>query len=121
GGVKAPAKGRGEAAGGGPPAGSGAVMAAGPRPVLDDELLTEPLRQPLSHQAPEDIALAARRDWHDQTHRPRRIGLRPSDARYSRQRSSTRGQMQKLSAGGVYCLPLFQVGEPRGYFPLCLA
>jgi hypothetical protein len=35
----------------------------------------------------------------DQTHRPSRIGLRPSEARHRRQRGSARGQMQKLSAG----------------------
>ena len=35
----------------------------------------------------------------DQAHRPRRIGLRPRDARHGRQRGSARCQMQKLSAG----------------------
>ena len=32
-------------------------------------------------------------------HRPRRIGLRPSNTRHGRQRGSARGQMKKLSAG----------------------
>ena len=32
-------------------------------------------------------------------HRPRWIGLRPSNMRHGRQRGSARGQMQKISAG----------------------
>ena len=39
-------------------------------------------------------------------HRPRRIGLRPRDARHGRQRGSARGQMQKLSGGEVSSSPL---------------
>jgi hypothetical protein len=31
------------------------VLDAGARPVLDDELLTEPLREPLTDQAREDV------------------------------------------------------------------
>ena len=37
----------------------GGDIAAGARPVLDDELLAEPLRQPLTHQAREDVGRAA--------------------------------------------------------------
>ena len=46
----------------------------------------------------------------DHAHRPRRIGLRPRDARDGRQRGSARGQMQKLSGGEVSLsyLPLAQ-------------
>jgi hypothetical protein len=36
-------------------------IAAGTRPVLNDELLAEPLRQPLTHQAREDVERAAPR------------------------------------------------------------
>src|SRR5262245_57386555 len=43
----------------------------------------------------------------NQTHGPRRIGLRPRDARHSRQRGSARGQMQKLSAGKFHFEPPF--------------
>src|SRR5262245_43914314 len=67
--------------------------------VLDDELLTEPLRQPLTDQPCDDVAGAASGKADDNAHRPGRIGLRPSEARYGRQRDSARGQMQKLSAG----------------------
>ena len=38
----------------------GADVAAGARPVLDDEGLAEPLRQPLTHQARHDVGRAAR-------------------------------------------------------------
>ena len=37
----------------------GADIAAGARPVLDDELLAEPLRQPLTDQARDDVGRAA--------------------------------------------------------------
>ena len=37
----------------------------------------------------------------DDAHRPRRIGLRPRDARHGRQRGSARGQMQKFFGGEV--------------------
>ena len=37
----------------------GADIAAGARPVLDDEWLAEPLRQPLTHQARDDVGRAA--------------------------------------------------------------
>src|SRR5262249_53886644 len=33
-----------------------------------------------THQASDDVGRAARGDWHDQMHRPRRIGLRPREA-----------------------------------------
>ena len=77
----------------------GADIAAGARPVLDDEWLPEPLRQPLTDQARDDVGRAAGRKADDDAHRPRRIGLRPRDARHGRQRGSARCQMQKLSAG----------------------
>jgi hypothetical protein len=38
-------------------------------------------------------------------HRPRRIGLRPSDAQHRRQRGSAGGQMQKFPAGGFHFEP----------------
>src|SRR5436190_11514626 len=37
------------------------------------------LRQPLADQAGRDVGRAARGDWYDQTHRPRRVGLCPRD------------------------------------------
>ena len=37
----------------------GADIAAGTRPVLDDEWLAKPLRQPLTDQAREDVGRAA--------------------------------------------------------------
>jgi hypothetical protein len=78
--------------------GLGADIAAATRPVVDNKLLAEPLRQPLSHQAREDVGRAARRERHDDAHRPRRIGLRKSEARDGRERGGTRGQVQKISA-----------------------
>src|SRR5262249_57965751 len=68
--------------------GLAADMGAATRRVLNDKWLAEPLRQPLSYQASENIGRAARRDWHDQTHWPRRIGLRPRHAQDGRQGGS---------------------------------
>ena len=45
---------------------------------------------------------AARWEWRDQPHRPRRIDLRASEPRYCRERSSARGQMQEVSAVGKF-------------------
>ena len=77
----------------------GADIAAGARPVLDDELLAEPLRQPLADQARDDVVRAAGGKADDDAHRPRRIGLRPCDARDGRQRGGARCQMQKFTTG----------------------
>src|SRR5215472_9132403 len=66
--------------------------------VLDDELLAEPLRQPLSYQACHDVGATGGGKSDNDAHRPRRIGLRPSDARHGRQRSRAGGEMQKISA-----------------------
>src|SRR5262249_44740863 len=68
------------------------------RSIVDDELLAESLRQPLTYQTRDDIARAARCITNDDTHRPRWIGLRPRDPRRRRQRDSASGQMQKLSS-----------------------
>ena len=80
----------------------GGDIGACARPVLDDEWLTEPFRQPLTHEAREDVECAARGHPNDDPHRPRRIGLRPRDPRYGRQRGSADCQMQKLSTVGKF-------------------
>ena len=41
----------------------------------------------------------------DDAHRPRRIGLRPRDARDGRERGSARGQMQEYAAGKFHSSP----------------
>src|SRR5262249_36906941 len=75
------------------------------RTVLDDELLTEALRQPLTNEARSNVVNTTGRKWDNDAHGPRRIGLRPRYARYSRERGSTRCQMQKLSAGKFHLEP----------------
>ena len=54
-----------------------ADIAISASPILDDELLAEPLRKPLPHQASCDVSRAARRVADDQMHRSHRIYLRP--------------------------------------------
>src|SRR5438132_7000461 len=73
-------------------------IAAGARPVLNDELLTELLREPLTYYARDDVNRLARGKSNDDAHRPRRIGLRSRDTRKHRQGRSTRCQMQERAA-----------------------
>src|SRR5262249_7607521 len=78
-----------------------------PRPVFDNDLLTEPLRQPLPHNPAYSVSTAAGRPADDQPHRPCRIVLRSRQPRNYRQRGSACGQMQKISAGKFHLnLPL---------------
>ncbi len=72
--------------------GLGAEVAAGSRPIFDDEILAEPLGQPLPDQARGDVDPAAGRKADDDVHRPCRIGLRPGEARHGRERGSARCQ-----------------------------
>src|SRR5262249_15154099 len=83
----------------------GADIAAGTRPVLDDERLAEPLREPLPHEAREDVADAAGREEYDEMPRPGRIGLRGREARGDRQRGGARGEMQKSTAWKLHFGP----------------
>ena len=75
------------------------MTCAGTGAILDDKWLTKPLRQPLSDQAREDVGRAGRGEWHDQTYRSRRIGLRPCNPRDGWQRGGAAGQMKEISAG----------------------
>src|SRR6516165_671054 len=106
--------------------GLGGDIAGGAGPVLDDEWLTEPLRERLTQQAYEDVRSPARGISNDAAHRPCRIGLRPRDPRDRGPRGSTSGQMQKLSAGKFHGpLPEVVLGHqptnrlhpPRGHYP----
>src|SRR5271156_99397 len=70
----------------------GADIAAGTWPVLDDEWLSEPLREPLPHQTGEDIGNASRGKTNDKAHRLRGIGLRACNARDGGESGSARCQ-----------------------------
>src|SRR5262249_56748202 len=93
------------AAGGASDDNSGLEFTAGARRFFNDPLLAEPLRKCLTHEARNDVRRETSSIRDDDTHRPRRIGLRPSDARHSRQRSSAGGQTQKSTAGKVHFDP----------------
>ena len=75
---------------------------AGTRPVFDYDLLAQPFRERGRDKARHLVGTAAGRPADDQSHRPRRIGLRPRHARYSRYRGSAGGQMQKLPSVGKF-------------------
>ncbi len=68
----------------------GTDVGAGARPVLDDEWLAEPPRQPLADQASDDVGSTAWRKRHNPAHRPCRITLRPNDPRCYRKRGNAR-------------------------------
>jgi hypothetical protein len=54
--------------------------ASSARPVLDDERLAEPVRQPVPDQAGDDVGRTAGGKSGDDAHRPRRMGLRVREA-----------------------------------------
>src|SRR5260370_1429296 len=85
----------------------GSDVAVSARTVFDDELLTEPLRQPLTYQARGNVGSSGWSIANDDAYRPRRIGLSPRDPRHGRQRGNARGEMQEFTAGkfhrGLHC------------------
>lgn len=58
----------------------GGDIATGARPVVNDNLLTEPLGEPLRHHPRSNVGRTASGKSNDQAHRPRRVGLRRCDA-----------------------------------------
>jgi hypothetical protein len=62
----------------------GADIAGGARPVVNDELLTEALRQRLRDQPRDDVGRYPRRIAGDDAHWSRWIGLRHCDPRHGR-------------------------------------
>jgi len=67
----------------------------GPRAgsVFNDERLPEPLGQQFPHYARDEVYVAPGCKGRNHTHRPRRISLRPCDARDRRERGSAGGQL----------------------------
>ena len=98
----------------------GGDIAAGARPVLDDELLAEPLRQPLTHQARDDVGRAARRRSRRRcapaaTDRlaPKRCATRPA----ARQRP--RPDAEIVRRGSFIALFHLYIGRLDGCSPFC--
>ena len=82
--------------------GFGADVAAGPRPVVDDELLAQPFREPLRDEARGDVGRTAGGKADDDAHRPRRIGLRPCEARNGWRCDGACCKTEKSTAGIAY-------------------
>ena len=95
----------------------GADVTAGAGAILDDELLAEAIRQPLTHQARLDVGGPAGGKADDDAHRPRRIGLRPRHAGHGRQRGCARGQLQKCAAGKFHDAPSHSCATSRNCNP----
>jgi hypothetical protein len=77
----------------------GADVAAGSRPIVDQEGLPEPVGKPLPDQPRRDVDAASRGKRRDNPHRARGISLRAGQSRQHRQRGNARGEMQKFPAG----------------------
>ena len=76
----------------------GGKIAAGARPVVDDEFLAELLPERRGNQAHVGVGRGAGREADDDAHRPRRIVVRLGNARDGRERGSGPGELQKLTA-----------------------
>src|SRR5262245_65475130 len=76
--------------------------AAGAAAIVDNDLPAELLTELSGNGAADQVVSSACWKWNDESHRPRRIGLRPSEARHGWQRGSGRDQMEQLSAGKVH-------------------
>jgi hypothetical protein len=77
------------------PSAAGADHARDAAAIVDDHLPPKRRGEPFRHDAPHGIDTAAGRERHDQGNRAGRIGLRPCDPRYRRERDSARCQMQE--------------------------
>ena len=83
----------------------GGQVAARSRPVLDEELLAEPLRQRLRQQACRDVDPAAGREADDEADRPCRVGLRSCDPRHRREDGGGACQAQKPATWKLHDRP----------------
>src|SRR5438552_15967048 len=72
-----------------------ADIVASARPVINDKWLAEPLREPLTEQAGKNVERAAASGGENDSHRWRRIGLRPCYARKRWERGCARGRTPK--------------------------
>src|SRR5262245_45360477 len=85
--------------------GFGGDIAASAGPVLDNKMLPQPLRQPVTDQTCGKGGWATATKSFKHPHRPHGIRLRPRAARECRQRGSSRYQMQKSTAGKCHGVP----------------
>jgi len=79
-------------------------MTACSRLIFYCDLLSSNLRQPIGNNAPGDIRPATWWESDQESHRSRRIGLRPCDQGRRRERGSGRCQKQKVSAGKFHSI-----------------
>ena len=87
----------------------GRDVGAGAGPIIDDELLAEPLRQPFRRQPRHGVGGTAGRKAAQDVHRTRRIGVRARQARQNGQSGCACGKAQKIPAA-----------KSHGYTPAAL-
>ena len=71
----------------------GSNIAGRTRPIVDNKLLGESLRQRLSDQARDNVGRGPTRKADDEAYRSRRITVRPYDAQSNQQCASACGEM----------------------------
>src|SRR4029077_1917240 len=78
--------------------------AAGTGAILNDELLSKALGEPLTDQARVGVVDAARREAGNDPYGPQRVTLSPGEPGYCRERGNTRGQLKKRSTTKPHAL-----------------
>src|SRR5947209_16175430 len=74
--------------------------------VFNNERLPQSFGQPLPYQACNDVGRTAGRKSNNQTHWPRRIGLRPCDPRDSGSGEAGTGKIQEPTTNELHSFPL---------------
>src|SRR6516164_5819951 len=80
----------------------GADVAGRTRPAIDEELLAEPLRQPLTDKPRDDVGCTTGREANDDVHWTRRIAERICNASQGRKGRSSGCQVQKFTTGQLH-------------------
>ena len=80
----------------------GADVAGRTRPAIDEELLAEPLRQPLTDKPRDDVGCTTGREANDDVHWTRRIAERVCNASQGRKGRSSGCQVQKFATGQLH-------------------
>ena len=94
----------------------GADIVARARLILDDELLAQPFRQPLRHDARRDVRAPAGSVGNDPTHRPVRVVERcgaadPAPREDGQTRGETAGKIHRRGHGACLLSPAFLVAN----------
>src|SRR6266851_635776 len=100
----------------------GSDIAALTRMVFDNELLTEPFRQPWTNDTRGNVHGSTLREPHEDPHRPHWISLRPRDRRDERHRDRTCSELQESSTSETHgALPCLHRTTAKSYLGSAVA